>query len=106
MQTEISSAIYKTKKRNKYEEVTFAKINSFAKKNKIEIITDELNRFIETIANNGAIQKQGGKENITFNFPEQLQTHYNLLQYWRQIFVRIKMLEKNRIQATVLNQTL
>ena len=52
------------------EKVTQAKTESFAKKNKIEITTDELKRVIETMVNNGVIQRQGEKESMTYNFPE------------------------------------
>ena len=47
------------------ERVTQAKIESFAMKNKIEI-----KRVIETMVNNGVIQRQGEKESTTYNFPE------------------------------------
>ena len=50
--------------------VTQAKIESFAMKNKIEITADELKRVIETMVNNGVIQRQGEKESTTYNFPE------------------------------------
>ena len=39
-------------------------------KNKIEITADELKRVIETMVNNGVIQRQGEKESTTYNFPE------------------------------------
>lgn len=52
------------------ERVTQAKIESFAMKNKIEITADELKRVIETMVNNGVIQRQGEKESTTYNFPE------------------------------------
>ena len=36
------------------KKVTYAKIEQFTKRNKIEISTEELNRIIENLVNNGA----------------------------------------------------
>ena len=49
------------------EKVTFAKMEQFTKRNKIEISTEELNRIIENLVNNGVIQMQGENQNTTYN---------------------------------------
>ena len=53
------------------EKVTFAKMEQFTKRNKIEISTEELNRIIENLVNNGVIQMQGENQNTTYNLSEQ-----------------------------------
>ena len=53
------------------EKVTFAKMEQFTKRNKIEISTEELNRIIENLVNNGVIQMQGENQNTTCNLSEQ-----------------------------------
>ena len=42
------------------------KIEQFTKRNKIEISTEELNRIIENLVNNGVIQMQGENQNTTY----------------------------------------
>ena len=51
--------------------VTFSKLEQFTKRNKIEISTEEHNRNIENLVNNGVIQMQGENQNATYNLSEQ-----------------------------------
>ena len=53
------------------KKVTFAKIEQFTKRNKIEISTEELNRIIENLVNTGVMQMQGENQNTTYNLSEQ-----------------------------------
>ena len=69
MENEILLALKHIKEISK-KKVTLAKIESFAKKNKIDITTDELNKVTESMVNNSVIQRQG--ESKTFDFPSNL----------------------------------
>ena len=53
------------------KKVTFAKIEQFTKRNKIEISTEELNRIIENLVNTGVMQMQGENQNTTYNLSGQ-----------------------------------
>ena len=53
------------------KKVTIAKIESFARKNKIDISTDKLKKIVENMVSDGVIQKQGEKQDISYYFPEQ-----------------------------------
>ena len=48
--------------------VTIAEIEQFTKRNKIKILTGELNSIIENLVNNGVIQMQGENQNATYFF--------------------------------------
>ena len=70
MENDILLAIKHIKEASK-KNVTFAKIEQFIKRNKIEISTEELNRIIENSVKNGVIQMQGENQNATYNLSEQ-----------------------------------
>ena len=70
IENEILLAIKHVKEVSK-KKVTFAKIEQFTKRNKIEISTEELNRIIENLLNNGVKQMQGENQNTTYNLSEQ-----------------------------------
>ena len=71
MENEILLAIKHVKEFSK-KKVTTAKIESFARKNKIDISTDELKKIVKNMVSDGVIQKQGEKQVISsYYFPEQ-----------------------------------
>ena len=70
MENEILLAIKHIKEVSK-KKVAIAKIESFARKNKIDISTDELKKIVENMVSDGVIQKQGEKQGISHYFPEQ-----------------------------------
>ena len=53
------------------KKVTAAKIESFARKNKIEISTDELKKIVKNMVSDALIQKLGEKRGVSYSFPEQ-----------------------------------
>ena len=53
------------------KKVTTAKIESFARKNKIEISTDELKKIVKNMVSDALIQKLGEKRGVSYSFPEQ-----------------------------------
>ena len=70
MENDILLAIKHIKEFSK-KKVTFAKTEQFTKSNKFEISTEELNKIIENLVNNGVIPKQGENQNVTYNLSEQ-----------------------------------
>ena len=58
-----------SRKKNK-----FAKIEQFTRKNNIGISTEELNRIIKNLVNNGFVQMKGENQNVTYNLSEQLES--------------------------------
>ena len=70
MENEILLAIKHIKEVIK-KKVMIARTESFASKNKIEISTDELKKIAENMVSDGAIQKHGEKQGISYSFPEQ-----------------------------------
>ena len=77
MQNDIWLAIKHIKQGSK-KNVTFAKIEQFTKRNKVEISTEELNRIIENSVDN-VIQMQGKSQNATCRFSEQAESEDVLL---------------------------
>ena len=70
MENEILLAIKHIKEVSK-KKVTIAKIESFARKNKIEISTGELKEIVENIVSDGVIQKHWEKQGVWYSFLEQ-----------------------------------
>ena len=70
MENEILLAI-KHIKEVSLKKVTTAKIESFARKNKIEISTDELKKIVKNMVSDALIQKLGEKRGVSYSFPEQ-----------------------------------
>ena len=70
MENEILLAIKHIKEVSK-KKVTIAKIESFARKNKIEISTGELKEIVENMVSDGVIQKHWEKQGVSYSFPEQ-----------------------------------
>ena len=66
------------------KKVTFAKIEQFTKRNKIEILTTELNRIIENLVNNDVIQIQSKNQNTTYNLSEQPESNDVVLMSHKQ----------------------
>ena len=58
-----------SRKKNK-----FAKIEQFTRKNNIGISTEELNRIIKNLVNDGFVQMKGENQNVTYNLSEQLES--------------------------------
>ena len=70
MESEILLAIKHIKEVSK-KKVTMAKIESFAKKNKMEISTEELKKIVENMVSEGVILQHGEKQSISYSLPEQ-----------------------------------
>ena len=70
MESEILLAIKHIKEVSK-KKVTMAKIESFAKKNKMEISTEELKEIVENMVSEGVILQHGEKQSISYSLPEQ-----------------------------------
>ena len=70
MENEILLAIKHIKEVSK-KKVTIAKIESFARKNKVERSIDGLKKIVENMVSDGVIQKHGEKQGLSYSFPGQ-----------------------------------
>ena len=70
MENEILLAIKHIRKVSE-KKVAIANIESFTRKNKINISTGELKIIVENMVSNGVIQKQSEKQGVSYCFPEQ-----------------------------------
>ena len=84
MENEILLAIEHIKEASK-EKVAIAKIESFARKNKIDISTGKLKKIVENMVRDGVIQKQSEKQGISYYFPEQSDNSIEVASYTLEV---------------------
>ena len=69
MENEILQAIKHIKDVSR-KKATIGKIETFIKKNNMEILTDELNNVIDNMVKNGVIVRKGDDKNAAYSYPE------------------------------------